>query len=90
MSTTNQILAASLGLSGSEVITAGETATAGTGRTIAFLLPLSDDATITTVTGGPTGLPNPQVLTKDVAYPFHCSSVTLGGASAGDLFVAYL
>ena len=90
MSTPLRILSASIGLNGSEVIAPGATATAGSGRKVAFLLPLGGDATITTVVNGPTNLPNPTTLTQDVAYPFSCDAVTVDGGSVGSLYIAYL
>ena len=78
-----------MGLSRSEVITAGNTATAGSGRTIAFIQPLFGDATLSALTDGPSGFPTDAVLSQDVPYAVHCSSVTLDAGSTGSLFVIY-
>lgn len=87
MSSTNAILAASLGLSGGEYIAPGETCTPPAGKHIGVILPIGGDAIVSSL-GTPStpyisNIPSPITLTQDVAYPLLTREATLDGGSAG-------
>ena len=80
------VINAAAGLNGVRYITAGQTATPPTGRSIIALIALGGDATLSGLEApAESNLPNNLVLTQDVPYPISCASVTLDAGTVGNL-----